>query len=72
MRASNYTVGATPAEAISLVATYEEGIGWSLVFRSVRPTEGRHVTTRMQYKGLTSGELVDVVDVELAQALRLI
>ena len=60
------------ATDIDIIASYVEGQGWSLTV--VRSTEGEPMTgrSRMSYRGLSDSELVDVVDIELAQGLQLI
>lgn len=72
MGSTVYRPGHAKAHAITAHADYTEGIGWSLVV--VRASESGHgvVTQRMAYRGLDDSTLIDVVDVELSQALGII
>lgn len=67
-----YVPGSTEAVGLAITATWEPGRGWLLDFHTARPSERGIVSTRMRYNGLSATELVDVIDIELAQALRLI
>lgn len=59
------------ATAFNVVATYEEGVGWEMLF--VKSTvDGQSVVRgRMVYRGLSDSELMDVIDIEVDGALHL-
>lgn len=67
-----YVPGSTEAVALAIEATWEPGQGWRMAISTAHPSEHGIRTKRMSYRGLTSTELNDVIDVELAQALGVI
>lgn len=51
---------------VAISATKDDGAGWTLhVHRAFTSDDGRTSSYRMRYKGLSSSELVDVIDCEL-------
>lgn len=60
------------ATAITFHADFNEHSGWSVSFTKYAPGDAGMVRSRMVYDGLSDAELVDVMDVELSQALQLI
>lgn len=72
MASTIYRPGHAKASEITIRASHDEAQGWSLtVVRSAETSHGV-VTQRMRYSGLGDSELIDVVDVELSQALGVI
>lgn len=72
MGSTIYRPGHAKADSLNVVATCDD-TGWKLLVVRRAPTEHLgHVTQRMTYSGLSDNELIDVIDVELSQALGII
>lgn len=57
--------------ALNLMATYEPRMGWSLIVHEVVSEAGATISDRTRYAGLTTHELVDVLDATTARRLRI-
>lgn len=62
----------TQTVALTHMATFEPSLGWSLLTCTVTMGENGAVTDRIRYSGLTSAELVDVIDSTTATAIVLL
>lgn len=51
---------------IAITAVFEHAVGWSLTVSTARQGSSSPIVNRMRYSGLTTSELIDVVDVELS------
>jgi hypothetical protein len=72
MGSTIYRPGHAKADSITVQADHD-GDSWVLTVIRRAPTEHLgHVSQRMRYTGLSDSEMVDVIDVELHQALGLI